>query len=71
MALFNSKKSEVVITVNSQQPKAAVRAMKVELDKLTRSYEQLNNAGKAGTQRAKNMLKDIKKFFNILVMGRH
>ena len=60
MALFNSKKSEVVITVNSQQPKAAVRAMKVELDKLTRSYQQLSDAGKAGSQRAKTMLKDIK-----------
>lgn len=34
--------------------------MKVELDKLTKSYEQLNNAGKAGTAKAKNMLQDIK-----------
>lgn len=56
----SNKTAQVVITVNSQQPKAAVRAMKVELDKLTKSYEQLNAAGKAGTQRAKNMLQDIK-----------
>ena len=56
----SNKKSEIVITCNSAQPKAAVRAMKVELDKLTKSYEQLNAAGKAGTERAKNMLQDIK-----------
>ena len=56
----SNKKAEIVITCNSAQPKAAVRAMKVELDKLTKSYEQLNNAGKAGTAKAKNMLQDIK-----------
>ena len=56
----SNEKAEIVITCNSAQPKAAVRAMKVELDKLTKSYEQLNNAGKAGTAKAKNMLQDIK-----------
>ena len=53
------RKTEVVITVNSRQPVAAVRAMKTELDKLNKSYQQLYNSGKAGTAKAKQMKRDI------------
>lgn len=53
------RKTEVVITVNSRQPVAAVRAMKTELDKLNKSYQQLYNSGKAGSAKAKQMKKDI------------
>lgn len=54
------KKTEVVITVNSKQPVAAVRAMETELKKLQNTYQQLVQAGKAGTERAKTMAHDIK-----------
>lgn len=54
------KKTEVVITVNSKQPVAAVRAMETELKKLQNTYQQLVQAGKAGTERAKTMAHEIK-----------
>ena len=54
------KKTEVVITCNSKQPVAAVRAMETELKKLQGTYQQLVQAGKAGTERAKTMAHEIK-----------
>ena len=54
------KKTEVVITVNSQQPVAAVRAMETELKKLQNTYQQLVAAGKAGSEKAKTMAHEIK-----------
>jgi len=53
------RKTEVVITCNTRQPAAALRAMKKDLDALTKSYQQLYNSGKAGTAKAKQMKKDI------------
>lgn len=53
------RKTEVVITCNTRQPAAALRAMKKDLDALTKSYQQLYNSGKAGTAKAKQMKRDI------------
>ena len=58
--MADTKKSEVVITCNAQQPKAAVRAMETELKRLQAAYKQLSDAGKAGTERAKQMAHEIK-----------
>lgn len=53
------RKTEVVITCNTRQPAAALRAMKKDLDALTKSYQQLYNSGEAGTAKAKQMKRDI------------
>ncbi len=58
--MADTRRTEVVITCNSQQPRAAVKAMKTELDKLTKTYNQLVAAGKAGSDKAKQMKQDIK-----------
>lgn len=58
--MADTKKSEVVITCNAQQPKAAIRAMETELKRLQAAYKQLSDAGKAGTERAKQMAHEIK-----------
>lgn len=58
--MADTRKTEVVITCNTQQPKSAVRAMENELKRLTNTYNQLVSAGKAGTERAKKMASEIK-----------
>ena len=58
--MADTRKQEIVITVNSKQPVAAVRAMETELKKLQNTYQQLVQAGKAGTERAKTMAHEIK-----------
>lgn len=57
---MSTQKQEVIITCNTQQPVAAVRAMEAELKKLKVTYQQLSDSGKAGTERAKKMAHDIK-----------
>lgn len=57
---MSTQKQEVVITCNTKQPVAAVRAMESELKKLKATYQQLSDSGKAGTERAKKMAHDIK-----------
>lgn len=58
--MADTRKQEIVITVNSKQPVASVRAMETELKKLQNTYQQLVQAGKAGTERAKTMAHEIK-----------
>lgn len=57
---MSTQKQEVIITCNTKQPVAAVRAMEAELKKLKSTYQQLSDSGKAGTDRAKKMAHDIK-----------
>lgn len=57
---MSTQKQEVIITCNTKQPVAAVRAMETELKRLQGTYKQLSDAGKAGTERAKKMAHDIK-----------
>ena len=53
------RKTEIIITCNTRQPVAAVNAMNNELKKLKATYQQLYNAGKAGSTQAKKIKKDI------------
>ncbi len=57
---MSTQKQEVIITCNTKQPVAAVRAMETELKRLQGTYKQLVDSGKAGTERAKKMAHDIK-----------
>ena len=68
--MADTRKQEVVITVNSKQPVAAVRAMEAELKKLKATYQQLYEAGKANTERAKTMAKEIKELSLAVKEGR-
>lgn len=57
---MSTQKQEVIITCNTKQPVAAVRAMETELKRLQSTYKELVDSGKAGTERAKKMAHDIK-----------
>ena len=58
--MADSRKTEIIITCNTQQPQAAVRAMKTELERLNNVYQQLLSAGKGDSAKAKGTLKDIR-----------
>ena len=66
----NPKKSEVVITVNTQQPVAAVRAMQKELDKLEDVYTSLINAGKGGSEKAKKIKQEMDELSGAIKVSR-
>lgn len=64
------KKYEVVITCNSQQPVAAVEAIKKELDRLKNTYKQLEAAGKANTAKGKETFAQIQELTGIYKANR-
>lgn len=64
------KKYEVVITCNSQQPVAAVNAIKKELDRLKNTYKQLEAAGKANTKKGKETFAQIQELTGIYKANR-
>ena len=67
---MSTQKQEVVITCNTKQPVAAVRAMEAELKKLKATYQQLSDSGKAGTDRAKKMAHDIRELSVVVKEGK-
>ena len=52
--------TEIVITCNTQQPIAAVKAMQNELNRLKNIYKQLVQAGKENTAKGQEMQKEIR-----------
>lgn len=62
MASGNSGKTQVVVTCNSQQAQAALKAMQAEANRLTASLKRLQQAGLGNTkqfQDEKKALKDV------------
>ena len=52
--------TEIVITCNTQQPVAAVKAMQNELNRLKNIYKQLVQVGKENTAKGQEMQKEIR-----------
>lgn len=52
--------TDIVITCNTQQPVAAVKAMQNELNRLKNIYKQLVQAGKENTEKGQEIQKEIR-----------
>ena len=61
--------TDIVITCNTQQPVAAVKAMQNELNRLKNIYKQLVQAGKENTEKGQEIEKEIRDLKNALMEG--
>lgn len=62
----NNKKSEYYVTVNAQQAVAMTKALETELKNLQNRYKQLVAAQKEGTDKARQMARDIRDLESVI-----
>lgn len=62
----NNKKSEYYVTVNAQQAVAMTKALETELKNLQNRYKQLVAAQQEGTEKARQMARDIRDLESVI-----
>lgn len=62
----NNKKSEYYVTVNAQQAVAMTKSLETELKNLQNRYKQLVAAQKEGTEKARQMARDIRDLESVI-----